>query len=100
MKSKTMTTPHLRKSINLPPLRPGFLLIMLACFALAPTARAVDPPPDGGYPNFNTAEGDDALFSITTGVNNSALGFEALYNTTTGNYNNGTGAFVLLSNTT
>jgi hypothetical protein len=22
-----------------------------ACFTLAPAVRAVDPPPDGGYPN-------------------------------------------------
>ena len=30
-------------------------------------ARAVTPEPDGGYPGFNTAEGDNALFSLTTG---------------------------------
>ena len=36
-------------------------------FALSPTARAVTPAPDGGYPNNNTAEGDNALFSLTTG---------------------------------
>jgi hypothetical protein len=35
-----------------------------ACFALSPTLRAVDPPPDGGYPNSNTAEGDDALSGL------------------------------------
>jgi hypothetical protein len=29
--------------------------IALACFALSPTARAVNPPPDGGYPDGNTA---------------------------------------------
>jgi hypothetical protein len=47
----------------------GFLLfpLALAWFALSPPARAVDPPPDGGYPNFNTAEGHDALLSLTTG---------------------------------
>jgi hypothetical protein len=36
-------------------------LILLSVVALAATALAVDPPPDGGYLNFNTAEGDDAL---------------------------------------
>jgi hypothetical protein len=30
--------------------------------------QAVVPPPDGGYPNFNTAEGQNALFSLTTGA--------------------------------
>ena len=29
---------------------------LLRCFC--PAARAVSPPPDGGYPNDNTAEGD------------------------------------------
>ncbi len=28
-----------------------------ACLALAPVALAVDPPPDGGYPNDNTVNG-------------------------------------------
>ena len=31
--------------------------------AFSATVRAVDPPPDGGYPNQNTAEGEDALFA-------------------------------------
>jgi hypothetical protein len=42
-------------------------LLALTSFALSPWARAVDPAPDGGYPNGNTAEGEDALFSLTTG---------------------------------
>ena len=33
------------------------ILLVLACFALAPTAQAVVPAPDGGYPGGNTAEG-------------------------------------------
>ena len=43
-------------------------LLTAACFALAPAAFAVSPPPDGGYPNGNTAEGEDSLFSLTTGI--------------------------------
>jgi hypothetical protein len=39
----------------------------LACFALSPAARAVSPPPDGGYAGFNTAEGQNALLGLTTG---------------------------------
>ena len=69
----------------------GFLLISLvvalAWFALSPMARAVSPPQDGGYANQNTVEGQDALFSLTTGSGNAAMGFEALYFNTTGNYN-------------
>jgi len=30
---------------------------------LVPAALAVDPPPDGGFPNQNTAEDDDAPFT-------------------------------------
>ena len=42
------------------------ILVALACFGLSPMAQALlpPPPPDGGYPNQNTAEGDDALFSL------------------------------------
>ena len=84
-----------------PPLRAFFLIpITLGCFALSPTARAVDPPPDGGYPNGNTAEGDDALLNLTSGTNNTAIGFEALLNNTTGFQNTATGFQALERNTT
>src|SRR5947199_6217773 len=55
-----------------------FLLVSLTlvCFALSPPGRAVLPPPDGGYPGANTAEGDAALFSLTTGSENTAIGFK------------------------
>ena len=65
----TNTSSTVSNSLSRAPLRTGFLLIALALtlawFALSPTARAVTPPPDGGYPR-NTAEGEDALFSLTT----------------------------------
>jgi hypothetical protein len=63
------------------------------------TARAVVPPPDGGYPNQTTAEGDFALNSLTSGGNNTAAGFEALGDNTTGNDNTATGAQALNFNT-
>jgi trimeric autotransporter adhesin len=73
----------------------------LACFALLPTARAqLSPPPDGGYPNDNTAEGDSALFSLTTGIWDTAIGFDALYNNTAGSYNTANGHGALSSNQT
>src|SRR2546430_1897738 len=95
-------TTTVTKSINRSSLRLGFLLIplTLACFALAPAARAVDPPPDGGYDRFNTAEGTDALFSLTTlGFFNTATGFEALFSNTTGSANTANGYQALFNNT-
>jgi hypothetical protein len=79
----------------------GFLFIplVLACFALLPRAQAVVPAPDGGYPNGNTAEGTNALFSLTNGVWNTAVGFEALSHDTAGKINTATGVRALFSNT-
>ena len=66
---------------------PAFALFAFACFALSPTLRGVSPPPDGGYPGQNTAEGDFELFSLTTGGLNTASGFAALLSNTTGSEN-------------
>ena len=96
-----MTTLHLRKSINRSPVRLVFLLIpfVFVCFGLSPAVRAVVPAPDGGYPGSNTAEGTDALFSLTSGVGNNAIGFQALLHNTTGIHNTADG-FAALSRTT
>jgi trimeric autotransporter adhesin len=67
------------------------LVLTLGGLALAPTARALNPPPDGGYRNETTAEGDGALFSLTTGFGNTALGFNALNSDTEGSFNTATG---------
>ncbi len=50
-----MKTLSITNSINASALRYGFFLItlMLACFALSPSAHAVSPAPDGGYPGFS-----------------------------------------------
>jgi trimeric autotransporter adhesin len=94
------TTP-VRNLLAQSPLQHGFVLLALGLsFALLPTARAVDPPPDGGYPNMNTAEGQDALFGLTTGFGNTAHGFQALFSATTGSNNVAAGANALFSNTT
>ena len=79
---------------------PLFALLTFACFALLQNAQAVVPPPDGGYANRNTAEGKDALFSLTTGTDNTAIGFNALQANTTGTDNTALGDVALLSNTT
>jgi Chaperone of endosialidase len=73
--------------------------LLLACFEFSPEAQAVVPPPDGGYPGGNTAEGQNALFSRTTGGYNTAIGFFSLRALTDGNFNTATGAGTLLSNT-
>jgi hypothetical protein len=49
---------------------PLLMALALACFGLLPATQAVLPPPDGGYPNENTAEGDFALLNLTTGFDN------------------------------
>src|SRR2546430_642099 len=79
-------------------IHPLLALFAFACFALSQNAQAVVPPPDGGYARGNTAEGTQALFSLTTGANNTALGYQAMYFNTTGNFNTASGWGALLSN--
>src|SRR6266516_1645725 len=75
------------------------LPMALAFFVLPQRAQAVSPPPDGGFPAGNTAEGQNALFSLTTGGFNTAVGFLSLRSDTTGAFNTATGAGTLLANT-
>ena len=77
---------------------PLLIAVSVACFALMPQAEALTPAPDGGYTGWNTAEGQDALFSRTTGDFNTAIGGHALYGDTTGNFNTAVGAFSLAAN--
>jgi endosialidase-like protein len=95
------TTLPTRNSMNYSPLQRAiiFISLLLMCFALSPRVGAVTPAPDGGYPGFNTAEGDNALQSLTTGTSNTAIGFDALFSNTTGNNNTATGTAALGSNT-
>jgi hypothetical protein len=97
----TNAIPSVTTSISRSPSRRGFLILplVLAWFALSPPARGVTPAPDGGYPVQNTAEGTDALFSLTTGSSNTAVGFEALFSNTTGSSNTANGNGALYSNT-
>jgi hypothetical protein len=74
---------------------PLFATLAFACFGLLHEMQAVTPAPDGGYPNWNTAEGQDALFSLTTGSFNTAIGGHALYGDTTDSANTAVGAFAL-----
>jgi hypothetical protein len=106
------TSPPTRNSVNHSPLpRRSFseggslitvLLLALGCFWLgpAPNALGVTPAPDGGYPNGNTAEGQNALQSLTSGIHNTALGYQTLFSNTTGHDNMGNGFQALDKNTT
>jgi hypothetical protein len=80
--------------------RSACILVALAlgAFALARDGHAVSPPPDGGYPGGNTAEGQSALLSLTSGTFNTAIGFLSLSGLKEGNLNTGLGAGTLLFN--
>src|SRR5438105_9181979 len=80
-------------------LYPTFALFAFVCFAFIQNAQAVSPPPDGGYPGGNTAEGQSTLFSLTTGGYNTAVGFFSLRSDTVGAFNTAIGAGTLLANT-
>ena len=82
-------------------IRPSQVLttIFVVCLALSRNVQAVIPPPDGGYPGFNTAEGQNALFGLTTGIANTATGWFSLWSNSGGSFNTGVGAGSLLFNT-
>ncbi|HSS17018.1 MAG TPA: hypothetical protein VLQ29_08550, partial [Candidatus Dormibacteraeota bacterium] len=67
---------------NWPPLKMTASLVLiifsLICFGLLPEVEALSPPPDGGYPGGNTAEGQNALLSLKTGTYNTAVGWKSL----------------------
>jgi trimeric autotransporter adhesin len=86
MKTQSLRTPRL------------VALFAFSCFALSELAQAVSPPPDGGYSGFNTAEGQNALFNLSTGVGNAAVGWFSLWSNTDGSYNTAVGAGTLLFN--
>jgi len=78
-----------------------FFSIVLAFLSVALTPKArgqLNPPPDGCYPNFTTAEGCDALNSLTSGSGNTGLGWEALFSDFDGSFNTGVGAGALIFN--
>jgi hypothetical protein len=77
----------------------AFLVTLALLCLLVPKAEAVSPAPDGGYPGGNTAEGQAALLSLTTGGFNTAVGFFSLRSNTTGQLNTAIGAGTLLANT-
>jgi uncharacterized coiled-coil protein SlyX len=77
----------------------AFAAFAFACLAFVQNAQAVSPPPDGGYPGGNTAEGQSALLSLTTGGYNTAVGYLSLRSDTTGGFNTAIGVGTLFANT-
>ena len=82
---------------------PAFALVVFACFTFLRGAQGqLSPPPDGCYPNFTTAEGCNALQSLTpgvgTGLGNTAFGWSSLSANTEGSYNTAVGAGALNGN--
>src|SRR6266436_5681170 len=75
------------------------ILLALGVVVLSPIAQAVVPAPDGGYPDGNTAEGQNALLSRTTGTYDTAIGFSSLQSNAAGSFNTALGAGTLLANT-
>jgi hypothetical protein len=71
---------------------------IFSALAFLPGVQAVNPAPDGCYPNFTTAEGCNALGSLTTGAANTGVGWFSLFSTTTGIGNTGVGAGALALN--
>src|SRR5205085_12192682 len=61
--------------------------VLFCLVAVVPRAQAVVPAPDGGYPGGNTAEGQSALLSLTTGGFNTAVGFFSLSGNTSSQFN-------------
>jgi len=91
----------MKSAIRLNPVSP-LLFMTLVYFTFSapvPKSFAILPPPDGGYPNFTTAEGTNALKNLTSGAANTGLGWSSLLNVTTGSFNTGVGAGTLALNT-
>ena len=76
------------------------IFFALLCLALLPNAQAVNPPPDGGYPGFNTAEGQNALLNldVSGGLGNTAVGWFALSSNIDNDFSTAVGAGALLFN--
>lgn len=77
------------------------IFVALAFLGLSLVTRealALVPPPDGGYPNFTTAEGTNALKNLTTGAGNTAAGWFSLFSDTSASFNTAIGVGTLLFN--
>jgi hypothetical protein len=100
IKSTTGRKNHIMKSVaQLKIITPSFVIILAVITCFASRVQAVSPPPDGDYPGGNTAEGQEALISLSSGTFNTATGWLSLASVTTGSLNTGVGAGTLVLNT-
>jgi hypothetical protein len=98
MKTRTQHTNRIHRSLGRSTLL--FVSLLIGFFALCQQVQsATDTPDPGAKPLSNTADGQGALLSITTGLYNSAFGFDSLLSLTDGNFCTGVGAGTLLVNT-
>jgi hypothetical protein len=74
-------------------------LAFVCLIAAAAKILAVSPPPDGGYPGGNTAEGQNDLLRLTTGTFNTAIGFYSVAGLTEQSFDTGVGAGTLVLDT-
>src|SRR5207244_9470611 len=75
----------------------GTVLSALVCFGLCQQVQsATDTPDPGSLPTSNTADGQGALGSLTTGLYNSAFGFLSVLSLSDANFDTGIGAGALL----
>src|SRR6266536_6262077 len=72
-------------------------LSALVCFGLCQQVQSATdtPDPGGTLPVSNTADGQSALFSLTTGLYNSAFGFLSVLSISDANFDTGIGAGAL-----
>jgi hypothetical protein len=79
------------------------IALSILCIGLLPTPKAfgVNPAPDGGYPGFNTAEGQNALLNLDTSAafGNTAAGWFSLNSNVDTSFNTAVGAGTLFINT-
>ena len=75
----------------------GTAISALVCFGLCQQVQsATDTPDPGSLPTSNTADGQGALGSLTTGLYNSAFGFLSVLSLSDANFDTGVGAGALL----
>jgi trimeric autotransporter adhesin len=75
------------------------IVITLVFCGLLQQTQAISPAPDGCYPSYTTAEGCNALNSLTAGAGNTGVGWYSLFLDTTGSFNTGIGGGALALNT-
>jgi hypothetical protein len=73
--------------IPIPSFLIALILALVCIIGPSPKAKALNPPPDGGYPGGNTAEEQNALLGLTTGTYNTAVGLFSLLSVSDGNFN-------------